>query len=92
MLGYSSHSHHFISVTDQRYINWTLRVASVHGLTSQLPFIKSIEVISRKYYTNAKIVKLLSDRFHLKAIQVSFSDNHNYKDAVLDKQPFLMKR
>jgi mono-ADP-ribosyltransferase sirtuin 6 len=51
---------------DQRFINWTLRVASVHGLTSQLPFIKSIEV--------------------------SFSDNHNYKDAVLDKQPFLMKR
>ncbi|CAH8279798.1 unnamed protein product [Arabidopsis lyrata] len=51
---------------DQRFINWTLRVASVHGLTSQLPFIESIEV--------------------------SFSDNQNYKDAVLDKQPFLMKR
>jgi mono-ADP-ribosyltransferase sirtuin 6 len=67
MLGFIALTHmFFISVTDQRFINWTLRVASVHGLTSQLPFIKSIEV--------------------------SFSDNHNYKDAVLDKQPFLMKR
>lgn len=44
---HSSHSQVIISVTDQRYINWTLRVASVHGLTSQLPFIESIEVISR---------------------------------------------
>ncbi|CAN8252941.1 unnamed protein product [Cochlearia groenlandica] len=51
---------------DQRYINWTLRVASVHGLTSQLPFIDSIEI--------------------------SFSDDQKFKDAVLDKQPFLVKR
>ncbi|KAG2333191.1 hypothetical protein Bca52824_004371 [Brassica carinata] len=51
---------------DERYINWTLRVASVHGLTSQLPFIGSVEV--------------------------SFSDNHNFKDAVLDEQPFIIKR
>ncbi|KAJ0261603.1 NAD-dependent protein deacetylase SRT1 [Hirschfeldia incana] len=51
---------------DERYINWTLRVASVHGLTSQLPFIESVEI--------------------------SFSDNHNFKDAVLDEQPFIIKR
>ncbi|KAG2333194.1 hypothetical protein Bca52824_004374 [Brassica carinata] len=51
---------------DERYINWTLRVASVHGLTSQLPFIESVEV--------------------------SFSDDHKFKDAVLDEQPFIIKR
>ncbi|CAA7062665.1 unnamed protein product [Microthlaspi erraticum] len=51
---------------DQKYVNWTLRVASVHGLTSQLPFVESVEI--------------------------SFSDNHKFKDAVLDKQPFVMKR
>ncbi|ESQ42870.1 hypothetical protein EUTSA_v10013461mg [Eutrema salsugineum] len=51
---------------DQRYINWTLRVASVHGMTSQLPFVDSVEI--------------------------SFSDNQKYKETVLDKQPFLVKR
>ncbi|XP_010536736.1 PREDICTED: NAD-dependent protein deacetylase SRT1 [Tarenaya hassleriana] len=51
---------------DQKYINWTLRVASVHGLNCPLPFIKSIEV--------------------------SFSDSQKYKAAVLDKQPFVVKR
>ncbi|KAM7277649.1 hypothetical protein ACFE04_004783 [Oxalis oulophora] len=29
---------------DERYINWMLRVASVHGPKAQLPFIKSIEI------------------------------------------------
>lgn len=51
---------------DERYINWTLRVASVHGLASQLPFIESVEI--------------------------SFSDNNKFKDAVLDEQPFIIKR
>ncbi|XP_021906115.1 NAD-dependent protein deacetylase SRT1 [Carica papaya] len=51
---------------DERYVNWNLRVASVHGLNAQLPFIKSVEV--------------------------SFSDNQKYKPAILDKQPFQLKR
>ncbi|CAH8381829.1 unnamed protein product [Eruca vesicaria subsp. sativa] len=51
---------------DERFINWTLRVASVHGLTSQLPFIESVEI--------------------------SFSDDNKFKDAVLDEQPFIIKR
>ncbi|KAH8518954.1 hypothetical protein H0E87_000702 [Populus deltoides] len=29
---------------DERYVNWNLRVASVHALKAPLPFIKSIEV------------------------------------------------
>ncbi|CAK7324497.1 unnamed protein product [Dovyalis caffra] len=29
---------------DERYVNWNLRVASVHALKARLPFIKSIEV------------------------------------------------
>ncbi|XP_057485294.1 NAD-dependent protein deacetylase SRT1-like [Actinidia eriantha] len=29
---------------DERYVNWTLRVASVHGKNAPLPFIRSVEV------------------------------------------------
>ncbi|KAI4321721.1 hypothetical protein MLD38_035069 [Melastoma candidum] len=29
---------------DERFINWTLRVASVHGQKAPLPFVKSIEI------------------------------------------------
>lgn len=29
---------------DERYVNWNLRVASIHALKAPLPFIKSIEV------------------------------------------------
>uniref|UniRef100_A0A5B7A865 NAD-dependent protein deacetylase SRT1 n=2 Tax=Davidia involucrata TaxID=16924 RepID=A0A5B7A865_DAVIN len=29
---------------DKRYVNWTLKVASVHGKRAPLPFIKSVEV------------------------------------------------
>ncbi|KAA8523544.1 hypothetical protein F0562_009967 [Nyssa sinensis] len=29
---------------DKRYVNWTLKVASVHGKKAPLPFIKSVEV------------------------------------------------
>lgn len=35
----------FRCITDEKYVNWTLRVASVHGHKAPLPFIKSIEVI-----------------------------------------------
>ncbi|KAK9268720.1 hypothetical protein L1049_000481 [Liquidambar formosana] len=51
---------------DKRYMNWTLRVASVHGQKAPLPFIKSVEV--------------------------SFLDSENYKAAILNKQPFQLKR
>ncbi|KAK4752638.1 hypothetical protein SAY87_021436 [Trapa incisa] len=30
--------------TDERYINWTLRVTSSHGQKAPLPFIKSVEI------------------------------------------------
>ena len=34
----------FIDITDKKFVNWTLRITSVHGQTAQLPFIKSVEV------------------------------------------------
>lgn len=34
----------FINITDKKFVNWTLRITSVHGQTAQLPFIKSVEV------------------------------------------------
>ncbi|XP_012464245.1 NAD-dependent protein deacetylase SRT1 isoform X1 [Gossypium raimondii] len=52
--------------SDKKFVNWTIRIASVHGLSAPLPFIKSVEV--------------------------SFSNNQNYKEATLDTQPFLLKR
>ncbi|KAK6947082.1 Sirtuin family [Dillenia turbinata] len=50
---------------DRRYVNWMLRMASVHGQKAQVPFIKSVEVSS---------------------------DGESFKAAVLQKQPFLLKR
>ncbi|XP_022753038.1 NAD-dependent protein deacetylase SRT1-like isoform X2 [Durio zibethinus] len=52
--------------SDKKFVNWTIRMASIHGLTAPLPFIKSV--------------------------QVSFSDNQSYKEAILNTQPFLLKR
>ncbi|XVE50846.1 hypothetical protein DITRI_Ditri01bG0196700 [Diplodiscus trichospermus] len=52
--------------SDKRFVNWTIRIASVHGLSAPLPFIKSVEV--------------------------SFSDSQNYKEAILNTQPFILKR
>ncbi|XWS27719.1 hypothetical protein CRYUN_Cryun25bG0004900 [Craigia yunnanensis] len=52
--------------SDKKFVNWTIRIASVHGLSAPLPFIKTVEV--------------------------SFSDNQNYKEAILNTQPFLLKR
>lgn len=52
--------------SDRRYINWNLKVESVHGHRAPLPFIKNVEV--------------------------SFVDRQDLKAAVLDKQPFVLKR
>ncbi|KAL8158619.1 hypothetical protein V2J09_000156 [Rumex salicifolius] len=35
---------HFLRLSDKRYMKWTLRVASVHGVRSPMPYIKSVEV------------------------------------------------
>ncbi|XP_062078869.1 NAD-dependent protein deacetylase SRT1 [Humulus lupulus] len=51
---------------DKRYVNWTLRVSSVHGHKAPLPFVKSVEV--------------------------SFLDREDYKGAILEKEPFQLKR
>lgn len=51
---------------DEKYVNWNIRVASVHGLNAPLPFIKSIEL--------------------------SFSGNQKFKEAIVDKEPFQLKR
>ncbi|KAJ4835093.1 ditrans,polycis-polyprenyl diphosphate synthase [Turnera subulata] len=51
---------------DEKFVNWNLRVASVHSLKAPLPFIKSIEI--------------------------SFSDGHKYKGALLHEHPFSLKR
>lgn len=41
----SSFLHHpFTCFTDKRFVNWILRVASVHGQKAPLPFIKYVEV------------------------------------------------
>ncbi|KAF5727906.1 sir2-like protein mRNA [Tripterygium wilfordii] len=69
---------------DERHVNWTLRVASIHGLKAQLPFIKSVEVSfsdTQKY----KPASLLEQPFLLKrrtspneefeiVLQLNFSD------------------
>ncbi|XP_021740715.1 NAD-dependent protein deacetylase SRT1-like [Chenopodium quinoa] len=52
--------------SDKRYMNWNLKVESVHGNRAPLPFVKSVEV--------------------------SFVDRQDLKAAVLDKQPFVLKR
>ncbi|CAN0875113.1 NAD-dependent protein deacetylase SRT1 [Linum grandiflorum] len=51
---------------DKKFVNWTIRVGSVHGPKAPLPFIKSIKV--------------------------SFSGEQKYKAALLDEQPFNLKR
>lgn len=51
---------------DKIYVNWLLRIGSVHGQKAILPFIKSVEV--------------------------SFLDTEMYKSAILEKQPFTLKR
>lgn len=51
---------------DQKYVNWTLRIASAHGLKAPLSFVKSVEV--------------------------SFLDAEDYKAALLEKEPFQLKR
>ncbi|XP_030478610.2 NAD-dependent protein deacetylase SRT1 isoform X1 [Cannabis sativa] len=51
---------------DKKYVNWTLRVSSVHGHKAPLPFVKSVEV--------------------------SFLDREDYKGAILEKEPFQLKR
>jgi len=35
-----------ICTTDEKYVNWTLQVASTHAQKAALPFIKSVEVNS----------------------------------------------
>ncbi|XP_048498419.1 NAD-dependent protein deacetylase SRT1 isoform X1 [Beta vulgaris subsp. vulgaris] len=52
--------------SDKRYMNWNLKIESVHGYKAPLPFVKSVEV--------------------------SFADRQDLKGAVLDKQPFVLKR
>ncbi|GAB4845947.1 ditrans,polycis-polyprenyl diphosphate synthase [Ancistrocladus abbreviatus] len=51
---------------DRKYVNWNLRVASVHGPKAPLPFIRCVEV--------------------------SFTDREDLKSAILEKQPFVLKR
>ncbi|XP_057949154.1 NAD-dependent protein deacetylase SRT1 isoform X2 [Malania oleifera] len=50
---------------DKRYVNWTLRVASVHGQKDPLPFIQSIEV-SFSDMQNLKTALLHKQPFFLK--------------------------
>lgn len=38
----------FSFFADKRFVNWTLRILSVHGQKAPLPFIKSVEVIYLK--------------------------------------------
>lgn len=50
---------------DKKYVNWTLRIASVHGKQAPLPFIKSIEV-SFSESLNMKSTFLQDQPLHLK--------------------------
>ncbi|XP_074320127.1 NAD-dependent protein deacetylase SRT1 [Silene latifolia] len=52
--------------SDKKFVNWNIRVESVHGSRAPLPFIECVEV--------------------------SFTDREDLKPAILDKQPFLLKR
>ncbi|PON94011.1 Sirtuin family [Trema orientale] len=44
---------------DKKFVNWTLRVASVHGQKAPLPFIKSVEIsfLDREDYKAANLEK-----------------------------------
>ncbi|XP_051126070.1 NAD-dependent protein deacetylase SRT1 [Andrographis paniculata] len=50
---------------DKKYVNWTLRIASVHGKQAPLPFIKSVEV-SFSESLNMKAAVLVNQPLHLK--------------------------
>ncbi|KAF6153772.1 hypothetical protein GIB67_001005 [Kingdonia uniflora] len=52
--------------SSDKYIKWTLKINSVHGLKAPLPFLTSIEV--------------------------SFPGRPELKTAILDKEPFQLKR
>ncbi|KAJ0100930.1 hypothetical protein Patl1_03941 [Pistacia atlantica] len=66
---------------DKKFVNWTIRVGSVHGQNAPLSFIKSVEVNSLSDF-----ILIISSK-----INVSFSDKIKYKLASLDKQPFQLK-
>ncbi|KAL7088095.1 hypothetical protein ACP275_13G108200 [Erythranthe tilingii] len=50
---------------DKKYVNWTLKLASVHGKQAPLPFVKSVEV-SFSESLSMKATVLHSQPFHLK--------------------------
>ncbi|XP_041996275.1 NAD-dependent protein deacetylase SRT1-like [Salvia splendens] len=50
---------------DKKYVNWTLRIASVHGKQAPLPFIKSVEV-SFTESLSMKAAVLYDQPLHLK--------------------------
>ncbi|KAJ0046679.1 hypothetical protein Pint_03856 [Pistacia integerrima] len=85
---------------DKKFVNWTIRVGSVHGQNAPLSFIKSVEVNSLSDYILIIFLQnqltvytgLFFQLSALSASQVSFSDKIKYKLASLDKQPFQLKR
>ncbi|XP_031118763.1 NAD-dependent protein deacetylase SRT1 isoform X2 [Ipomoea triloba] len=50
---------------DKKYVNWTLKLASIHGKKAPLPFIKSVEV-SFSESQNMKTAILHKEPLHLK--------------------------
>ncbi|XP_011095543.1 NAD-dependent protein deacetylase SRT1 isoform X1 [Sesamum indicum] len=50
---------------DKKYVNWTLRIASVHGKQAPLPFVRSVEV-SFSESLNMKAAVLHNQPLHLK--------------------------
>ncbi|XP_019196857.1 PREDICTED: NAD-dependent protein deacetylase SRT1 [Ipomoea nil] len=50
---------------DKKYVNWTLKLASIHGKNAPLPFIKSVEV-SFSESQNMKTAILHKEPLHLK--------------------------
>ncbi|KAH9652304.1 NAD-dependent protein deacetylase SRT1 [Citrus sinensis] len=70
--------------SDKKFVNWTLRITSVHGQTAQLPFIKSVEVSfsDRQKYKEASLDKqpfqlkrrtVINETFDIK-LKLNFSD------------------
>lgn len=49
----------FTCVTDGRYVNWTLQLASAHGPKAVLPFVKSVEVNTLNLESNFACFLLL---------------------------------
>ncbi|KAJ9551596.1 hypothetical protein OSB04_015641 [Centaurea solstitialis] len=73
----------FRCVSETKYAKWSLRVTSVHGEKAVLPFLNQL---------SAKTLLFVESLDVLCNMQVTFPERPELKTAVLQQQPFLLKR